>query len=165
MISQTSSYICARKNWKLPLFLGLNVYVQYVHVLVYIKKPLFLYMHVQFIKTNFQCPWMKYVMIKTSPTTKITYIFKKWQLLDTCSYFKNKKNIVEKLFYFYFFSRRTNFSILFLFFFPPPHQIIWKIFRKSKNKKMLALVDDSDISRSKIYCGLLLVLRSTKYFV
>lgn len=107
----------------------------YIHVIIYIKKkkPSFLYMHIQYINTNFQCPWIKYVMIRTSSTTKITYIFKKWQLLDMCSYFKNKKNIVEKLFYFYFFSRRTNFSILFLFFFPPPTQIIWKIFRKSKN--------------------------------
>lgn len=123
---------------KTPLIFLVLMYMYSMYLYIK-KKPSFLYMHIQYINTNFQCPWIKYVMIRTSSTTKITYIFKKWQLLDMCSYFKNKKNIVEKLFYFYFFSRRTNFSILFLFFFPPPHQIIWKIFRKSKNKKMLAL--------------------------
>lgn len=139
MISQTSTYFSARKKWKLPSFFWVLMYMYSMYLYIYKKKkPSFLYMHVQYINTNFQCPWIKYVMIRTSPTTKITFSFKKMAAPGHVFFFKNKKNIVEKLFYFYFFSRRTNFSILFLFFFPPPHQIIWKIFRKSKNKKMLA---------------------------
>ena len=129
-----------KEEVKTPLFFfGLNVYVQYV--LVFIKKKTFVFIHACTIYQNkFSVPMDK-ICYDKNITNNQNYldIFKKWQLLDTCSYFKNKKNIVEKLFYFHFFSWRTNFSILFLFFFPPPHQIIWKIFRKSKNKKMLAL--------------------------
>lgn len=94
-----------------------------------IKKKTFLFIHayslyINYINVNFQCQWIKYVMIRTSITTKSTHIFMKWQLLDMCSYFENKKILLKNCSI--FFSTEKFFDFFFSFSLSPPPQIFWK---------------------------------------